>query len=648
MSLIVGIVYKEGQSHDALREEGQRLMHAMRLYPADDRQHWQEDSVFMGCHAKWITPQAVSEKLPYYDEIYDIAITADVILDNREDLYRLLQVIPSQRDVITDSELIVLAYVRWGTESPKHLIGDYAFMIWDKKNKLLFGARDLAGNRTLYYHQHRQKITFCTAITPLFSLDYIEKALNEYWFSEYLAISAPIDCVDPFMTAYRNIQQIPPGHCLIATKGTLHVVRYDTLVTDEQVLLQSNSDYEEAFREVFSQAVSSRLRTFKQIGATLSGGLDSGSVASFAARSLRDEGRTLYAYSHVPAADFKDWTASHMMANERPLIQETVRHIGNIKATYLDSPGLSPLTEIDEVLRIMESPYKFFINSFWIKDIYEKASQQDIGVLLTGARGNNSISWGSVTQYCAHLLKSMQWVRFYQHATLFSQQIKVRRSRLFPNIAKLAFPLMARLPFVKTNREGEIPSLIHPDFASRTEVYNKLKEHEYTISDAPLNLMQERQFFFNNLAVLNMQGTSGSKLSLRYGVWERDPSCDPRVVRFCLSIPVEQFVLQGVGRSLIRRATKGYLPDSVRMNQRLRGVQGADWVHRMIPSWPEFIAEMRILCRDPQVMEYMNVVAINAALSDIERKLPQPDLATNDNMIFLMRSLIVYRFLKSF
>ena len=65
-----------------------------------------------------------------------------------------------------------------------------------------------------------------------------------------------------------------------------------------------------------------------------------------------------------------------------------------------------------------------------------------------------------------------------------------------------------------------------------------------------------------------------------------------RVIRFCLSVPEDQYVQNGFDRSLIRRSTENYLPDKVRLNQRIHGVQGADWVHRMIPHWDMFVDEV--------------------------------------------------------
>ena len=59
-------------------------------------------------------------------------------------------------------------------------------------------------------------------------------------------------------------------------------------------------------------------------------------------------------------------------------------------------------------------PYKFFENSFWLKGMFEKAHEEDIGVLLNGDRGNFTISWGGALEYYSLLLKRLKWIRLYQ------------------------------------------------------------------------------------------------------------------------------------------------------------------------------------------------------------------------------------------
>ena len=160
--------------------------------------------------------------------------------------------------------------------------------------------------------------------------------------------------------------------------------RYCTLPEGNKLKLKTNEEYEEAFRDIFQKAVNDRLRTHHHVGSHLSGGLDSSSVVSFAAKSLLKEKKHLHTFSYVPVDDFVDWTHKSRIANERPQIESIVQHVGNIVSNYLGFEERNPYTEIDDWIEKMEMPYKFFENTFWLRGIYEEASKKGIGVLLNG------------------------------------------------------------------------------------------------------------------------------------------------------------------------------------------------------------------------------------------------------------------------
>jgi asparagine synthase (glutamine-hydrolysing) len=405
----------------------------------------------------------------------------------------------------------------------------------------------------------------------------------------------------------------------------------------------SDGEVLEAFQALFHEATAARLRTFRHAGATLSGGLDSGAVVSQAARALQADGKMLHTYSYVPPDDFEDWTGKSRMADERPYIQATVKHVGNIKDTYVNLPGQSPFTEIDAMLQVLEAPYKNFENSFWIKGIYEQSVQDNIGVLLTGARGNYTISWGSAVNYCVQLLQSFRYIAFHREMNKFSTRMGVRRAKLLPILLKNAYPFLDRT----AGAPVDFPLLISPEFAERTRVFSKLQEEQKQLDASASSPMKDREAYFGNPSLLSLQGSFGARMSVRYGLWERDVTADLRLIRFCLSLPPEQYIQQGMGRSLVRRAMKQHLPDEVRLNQHIRGVQGVDWIHRMLPSWPMFRQELGELCSDPEANHYLNTCKVKEIL-DSKGTMPKPEQAMDPDIRFLMRSLIVYRFLKAF
>ncbi|WP_058301181.1 asparagine synthase-related protein [Gorillibacterium timonense] len=648
MSAIAGIYHFTGEPVSA--EIGLRLMDEFERFPADRTGTWASEGVFLGCRTRWLTPESVNEELPRKGP-HGLAITADAILDNRDALLALFGIEPSRHASVPDSELIVLAYLKWGEASPAWLIGDYAFVIWDESRRRLFGARDHSGKRTLYYHRTAERFAFSTLIGPLLALPGVEKRLNERWLSEFLAITGMVDTADSSQTVYLGIEQIPPGYCFLCEDGRVTLSEYGgRLLPSDTLKLKSDAEYEEAFRDVFGAAVRSRLRSGLPVGSQLSGGLDSGAVASFAALGLREEGRTLHTFSYVPVEGFTDWTPRHLMANEKAFMQATAAHHDNMETHFRDFAGTHPLSVMDFWLGLMEMPYKFFENSYWQKGIFEEASSRGIGFLYNGARGNYTISWGPALDYYSLILKRLQLIRFLRELGAYSRNMGVSRSRVLSVVGAKAFPALQGLTRQAAPKPAEFPMWIHPEFAARTGVFERIAAQGFAVNGqstlAAADAIEARAKHFTCDSLWNSSGTSFTKLSLRYGVQSYDPTNDLRVIRFCLSLPLDQFVRDGAGRSLVRRSTRGILADEVRLNQRKRGVQAADWLYRIVPVWKEFTDELEAMSKSPLMREYVNMDALRGSIERF-KEAPKEESTFDPELRLLMRSLIVYRFLRN-
>jgi len=639
MSAIAGIFHlnKEPVSLD----HSSSMMRSLREFPANDAQTWNLDSIFLGCHAQWITPESINEKLPYYDYERQIAITADAIIDNREELFQQLKIEKSLGLVIPDSQLILLAYDKWGEDCPKYLLGDFAFVVWDDKNQKLFGARDPSGYRTLYYYSDTTKFVFSTTIKPLLALPYIEKKLNESWLAEYMAISGMIDTVDASTTPYQNINQIPPFHSISVSKESIKLNKYGQFNSGKTLKLKLNDEYIDAFQDVFQKAVKSRLRTHHNIGSHLSGGLDSGSVVGFAARELKHQNKLLHTFSYIPPSDFIDYTAKHLMPNESPYIKKTVEYVGGVADHYYNFDGIDSYSELDAILDMNEMPYKFFENSFWLKGIFEKAHIEGVGVLLNGDNGNLSISWGNAFYYYSELLKKFKWFRLAKELNQYSENVGGSRFRNLPAIAKMAFPRLRKVNLIQRHL------VINQEFANQTGVFDKLSKFGVNQSGwfSGNNLNRQRRMVYDDICPWNAGNSFNSKLSLHYSLWKRDPTNDLRVVQFCLSLPDEQYVLNGMDRALIRRSTANILPDEIRLNQRVRGIQAADWIHRIVPHWDRLKEEIRDLSKDERMMKYFNRDIIMRALHKAEEG-PRREHISHPDYRNLTQSVMLYRYIK--
>ncbi|WP_062109503.1 asparagine synthase-related protein [Bacillus niameyensis] len=640
MSAIMGIL--QFQQNQTL-EQGYQLLKAYDQFPFDYTETWKNENVFFGCHAQRITPESIHERLPFYDYERKLAITADAIIDNREELFERLKVAYGDRKTITDSELILRAYLKWGKHTPNYLLGDFAFMIWDERKQTLFGARDFSGARTLYYFKNDVYFAFSTIIEPLFRMPLIEKRLNEAWLAEFLVIPTIVESADVHHTPYEKIYQLPPAHSLLIKSGNVSIERYWQLGSIEPLRLKNDWEYQEAFYDVFNRAVKERIRTDGIVGSHLSGGLDSGSVVSFAAEALREENKQLHTFSYIPEEDFTDWTPAYYIANEKSFIEETVRYVGNVIPHYLDFRGKDPYSEVDDFLEIMEMPYKFFENSFWLKGINEVAHRQEVKILLNGSRGNHSISWGTWQlnlDYYSTLLKRMRFIHLNQELNQYCRNFRTGKRIMLPIIAKNTFNRLVS----KGDDPDKSLSMIHPDFAYKTDVYERLQQLGMN-GNYGSDLNRYRKQHYNEPYFWNKSGTATTKLSLRYALWDRDPTNDLRVILFCLSLPEEQYVKAGMERSFLRRATKNILPDKVRYNHRIRGIQGADTIHRMKRHWQAFLSELQKMKNDCVLTEFIHREVLENALAKIDNE-PDPSLIWKNEFKILTRSYIVQRFLQ--
>ncbi|GAE94774.1 asparagine synthetase [Gracilibacillus boraciitolerans JCM 21714] len=112
MSAIAGIFNVKQRSINM--EDCNRMMHKLSQYSIDKTDVWTGDSIFLGCALQSITPESINERIPFYDSERRLAITADAIIDNRKELFDRLQIDKSNRLLMPDSQLIILAYFKWG------------------------------------------------------------------------------------------------------------------------------------------------------------------------------------------------------------------------------------------------------------------------------------------------------------------------------------------------------------------------------------------------------------------------------------------------------------------------------------------------------------------------------------------------------
>src|SRR2546423_129320 len=139
MSAIVGLYCRDGQPVD--RASLDRMTESLAHRGPDAAGVWSNGPIGLGHRMLWTTPESLQEQLPLTSKNGDVIITADARIDNRDELLTALGLAAWSYGEVSDSELILRAYQQWGEDSPKRLLGDFAFAIWDEGRQTLFCAR---------------------------------------------------------------------------------------------------------------------------------------------------------------------------------------------------------------------------------------------------------------------------------------------------------------------------------------------------------------------------------------------------------------------------------------------------------------------------------------------------------------------------
>lgn len=501
------------------------------------------------------TPEARAETMPLHHSESGCLIAADVRLDNREELTAALGLDPQGR-VIGDGELILAAYLRWGLDCPAHLLGDFAFALWDPRERRLFAARDKIGMRQLVYHFAPGRLFACaTDVRALLALPEVPQRINEARIADFIQ---NMEAFDDTSTFHTDLHRLPPAHSLTVSGGTLKLRRYWQLDPLPVIHRKNDAAYEEAFLEVFTQAVRGRLRTAGGLGSMLSGGMDSGSVVAVASRLLKDAG----------APPLR--TVSALRPDPDCLESNAIRDA-------MTMPHLAPLTvstaapeefrdEVAAMVRGCAEPFDGHMAL--VMAVYAKARAAGINAMLDGVSGDTTLNAGNIVswhmaagrfgeawreakadeRYWGHWMPARR--EFTKHLRRRIVPLAIRETiyaaRLATGLAKPQEPLLldrafaARIDFATRERLFRARVTIPDDQRPETRVHRML--HPYAIA------ARERY----------------DRVAGAFGIEPRDPFLDPRLLAFCLTLPPDQIKRDGWPKLILRRSMAGLLPDSLR------------------------------------------------------------------------------------
>jgi asparagine synthase (glutamine-hydrolysing) len=535
MSGIVGVIHLDGAPVD------QQLVQALtdRLgYRGPDAQNvWVDGAVGLGHTLLKTTYESEREHQPLTidDRVW---IVADARIDARAELVAELRA--RGHDAALDEpdvELILRAYEAWGEHCVEHLLGDFAFAIWDAPRQRLFCARDQLGIKPFFYFHSSREFVFGSTIECIRSHPSVSNRLNDLAIADFLLFEMN---QDPATSSFADVQRLAPAHTASICKDDFRIGRYWTMPIDEPLYYKKSSDYVERFTELLTVAVRERMRT-PWVGVFMSGGIDSPSLAATVCR--------LY------GSDAATRVAAFTSVYDR-LIPDEERHYAGVVATRLGIPIHFRVLD-DEVIDpdwdrpSLQTPEPV---GYPLGRAAELAYYRDLSargrVFFYGEGPDNALNY-EWRAYLSFLARQNRWPRLIRD--VFALMIAHRR---IPLVATMFSSLRQQQP--PPFGAPQFPPWLNEDLISRLDLRARWEQfNRPTTSNHPVRPVSYGSFgtpIWQGLLDTLDAGYTEAPLEVRH------PYLDLRLLRFMLAVPALPWCRK---KHLIRSAMQGELPAEI-------------------------------------------------------------------------------------
>jgi asparagine synthase (glutamine-hydrolysing) len=488
-------------------------------------------------------------------------------LDNRKELISELR--HSLEDDTTDVAIVMAAYLEWGMDFLPKLIGDFSLSLWDPFERRLVLARDPVGTRPLYYHLNTNRIVWSSELVPLVNLAGIRLEVNDEYIAGYLAYEP-----DPWLTPYKNVQALAPGHVLNVLNGQVSQHEFWKLDPHIEIRYKTDADYEEHFRHLFREAVQCRLRADGPVWAELSGGLDSSSIVCMADHIIKS--------GDVQTAELK--TVSQVFdesadSDERKFIQCVEQQRGKT-GLYLCEDDYRLLAFVsDRSLTRTLNP--FLYAGEYHQALYEAMSEDGARVILCGRGGDEMLSSSmDPSPELADLLFELNLAELHRRLQIWSRTLKKPYLKvLWQNAVIPLLPPQIQVAF-RRGENFEMPQWFNAQFASRM----CMRERMLVTKDVfgcrtPSSRDQATGFISVVRGIATGYRREIAKVEVSY------PFTHIPLVEFLQAIPFNQRVRPGETRSLMRRSLRALLPEKIAARKG-KGKPGGAICRAFAREWP--------------------------------------------------------------
>jgi len=465
----------------------------------------------------------------------------------------------------SDTEVILLGFQQWGKGVIARLSGMFAIALWDESQQTMLLARDRVGIKPLFYAEHtlfdgKRGLVFGSEIKSLFQHESIHKTLNRPMIDAYLALGY----VPRPQTIFEGVLVLPPAHIMVWRAGKIDIEAYWQL-PEGNTCQGSEEDLTDELDARLNDAVSSHLLADVDIGAFLSGGVDSSLVCAIAAKQMEKPLET-FTIGFEGGGDERGWA------------KIVAEHIGSEHHAHV--AGLDLVEKLPLFLQHLEQP--LFDNSILPTYLVSQVACEKVKVVLAGDGGDEPFlgyDWTRRALSLSRLLPNLpfpDWKWAYR-----TGNIGLLQRGLFDVSHDADARYLRRMT-------------VSQDF--RYDLYSD--DYRLSLQDEPIERlgrslgenMGDTRFSHTDLEWYLPEDVlfKVDRMSMAHGLEVRVPLLDHKLLEWEMNLPLNMRFRHGRGKYLLRKVSARYLPDEI-LAPRKQGftIPIGEWLRGDLGKWAE-------------------------------------------------------------
>lgn len=493
---------------------------------------------------------------PLVEKDKGLAVTCDASIYNISELSNKIGKRYEKEKNISNCQVILDSYKKWGKKCAKNIKGDYSFVIFDRRLGEAICARDVFGVKPFYYYLDNEYFIFCSECAGILQDKKVKSRISEKRVADMFGLFH--DDVEESMFEY--IKKLAPANIMKVGKKSCDKRRYWRL-KDKELQISSIEEYVHVFKKKFEEAVGSRVKNSSQLGAFLSGGLDSSSVVCTLAGQLSEGQRPLKTfsgvYNSVPKAD------------ESRYIEKVVNKVGS-KSHYIEADKISTLSWYHKYKKeAIDREPLFGANGRVNIHIHEMSSSKGVDILFDGFDGDTTVSHG--IGKINNLIINNKFIEaaknIYRVSEMYGMSFPSMMYSYIESFKLNNIPGYKRIKALLKKAVGgrgisQGRAWLNSDFASQvgwSERKRKHIDHKYHF------VKSEKESHYNRLmsGVMVWSNEMRDAASQLAGVEVRMPFWDRELVELSYNIPSDLKLRNGWSRWILRSAMEEKIPKSV-------------------------------------------------------------------------------------